>query len=190
MVIAGHIIFMTAYIYIYIYVYYKWYSFIHSINKHCPWKKWKKKLGGILVVLLVPITFSLAICEFNYTLFLVHLEQISVVIDLIDQQKQKFWTLNFHRMRYYASLKATKLSNYNGFGFWGHFCILEKLGWSLGREFSVIWSERLRGLGHCDQSPLGTQLGVENQTFRVTFGPKIDRPNAKINIRWVRLVPQ
>ena len=55
-----------------------------------PERNEKKKLGGILVVLLVPIIFSLAICEFNYTLFLVHLEQISVVIDLIDQQKQKF----------------------------------------------------------------------------------------------------
>ena len=78
-------------------------------------------------------------------------------------------------MRYYASLKDTTVSSYNCLGYWGHFHILEKLGASLGRVFSAIWGEWVNGLCHCDQSPLGTQLGVETQTLRVTFGPKIDK---------------
>ena len=93
-------------------------------------------------------------------------------------------------MRYYASLKDTTVSSYNCFGYWGHFHILEKLGASLGRVFSAIWGEWVNGLCHCDQSPLGTQLGVETQTLQVTSGPKIDSPNAMIIIRCVRLSPQ
>ena len=49
---------------------------------------------------------------------------------------------------------------------------------SLGRVFSTAWDESLG-----DQSPLGTQLAIETQPLRVTFGPKIDGPNAVINIR-------
>ena len=60
---------------------------------------------------------------------------------------------------------------------------MEKLGASLGRVFPVIWGEWVSGLCHCDQSPLGTQLGVETQPLRVTFGPKSDSPDAMINIR-------
>ena len=54
-------------------------------------------------------------------------------------------------MRYYASLKATTV-----------------------RVFSAIWGEWVSVLCHCDESPLGTQLGVETQPLQVTFGPKID----------------
>ena len=64
-------------------------------------------------------------------------------------------------MRYYASLKATIVSSYNCFGYWGHFYIFEKLVASLARVFSAIWSEWLRWLWHCYQNPLGTQLSVE-----------------------------
>ena len=85
-------------------------------------------------------------------------------------------------MRYYASLKATTMSSYNCFGYWKHFQILEKLGASLGRVFSAIWGEWISELCHCDQSPLGTQLGVETQPLQVTFGPKIDSPDAIITI--------
>ena len=85
-------------------------------------------------------------------------------------------------MRYYASLEATTKSSYNCFGCWGHLPILENLGASLGRVLSAIWGEWLSGLCHCYQSPLGTQLGVETQPLRVTFGPKIDSPNAVINV--------
>ena len=93
-------------------------------------------------------------------------------------------------MRYYASLKATTVSSYNCFGCWGHFHILEKLGATLGRLFSEIWGDWVNGLCHCDQSALGTHLGVETQPHRVTFEPKIDIPNAMINIKCVRLFPQ
>ena len=62
-----------------------------------------------------------------------------------------------------SSLEATIVSSYNCFGDWRHFHILEKLGSSLGRVFSAIWGEWVSGLCHCDQSPLGTQLGVETQ---------------------------
>ena len=93
-------------------------------------------------------------------------------------------------MRHYASLKATAVSSYNCFGYWGHFHILEKLGATLGRVFSAIWGEWVNGLCHCDQRALGTQLGVETQPLRVTFEPKIDSPNAMIKIRCVRLFPQ
>ena len=65
----------------------------------------------------------------------------------------------------------------------GHYHISEKQGASVGRVFSAISGEWLSGLYHCDQSPLGTQLLVETQPFRATFGPKIDSPNARINIR-------
>ena len=58
-------IYVCLYIYLYIYIY----SFIHSTNKHSPWKKWKKNLSRILVMLLVGITFSLANCDLNYTPF-------------------------------------------------------------------------------------------------------------------------
>ena len=34
-------IYMYIYIYLYLYIIYI-YLFIYSINKHCPWKKWKK----------------------------------------------------------------------------------------------------------------------------------------------------
>ena len=44
-----------------------------------------------------------------------------------------------HPVRYFASLKATTISSYTCFGYWGHFHILEKLGLSLGRVFSAIW---------------------------------------------------
>ena len=76
-------------------------------------------------------------------------------------------------MRYYPSLKATTVSSYNCFEYWRHFHILEKLGASLGRVFSEIWNEWVSGLCHCDQNPLGTQLRVETQPLRVTFGPKM-----------------
>ena len=33
---------------------------------------------------------------------------------------------------------------------------------------------------HCNQSPLGTQLGVETQPLRVTYGAKINSLNAMI----------
>ena len=83
-------------------------------------------------------------------------------------------------MRYYAGLKATTVSNYNRFEYCGHFHILEKLSSSLGRVFCAIWSEGVSGLCHCNQSPLGTQLGVEAQPLRVTFGANINSPNAMI----------
>ena len=86
-------------------------------------------------------------------------------------------------MRYYASLKTTTVSSYNCFGYWGHFHILENLGATLGRVFSAIWGEWVNGLCHCDQSPLGTQLGVETQPLRVSFGQKIGTPKAMISIR-------
>ena len=86
-------------------------------------------------------------------------------------------------MRYYAILKATTVSNYNRSRYCRHFHILEKLGASLGRIFSAIWREWVRELCHCDQSPLGIQLVVETQPFRVRFAPKIDIPDAMINIK-------
>ena len=86
-------------------------------------------------------------------------------------------------MRYFAILKGTTLSSYNCFGYWGHFHILEKLGASLGRVFPALSGEWVSGLCHCDQRPLGTQLGVETQPLRLTFGPKIYTPNAMINIK-------
>ena len=67
------------------------------------------------------------------------------------------------------------------FGNWWHCHILQKLGAGLGRVFSAIWGEWVSALCQCDQSPLDTQLGVETQSLHVTFGPKIDSPNA----RWV-----
>ena len=93
-------------------------------------------------------------------------------------------------MRYYASLKDTTVSSYNCLGYWGHFHILEKLGASLGRVFSAIWGEWVNGLCHCDQSPLGTQLEVETQPLRASFGTKIDSPDAMANIKSVRLFSQ
>ena len=75
------------------------------------------------------------------------------------------------------------MSSYNCFGYWGPFHILEKLVASLGKVFSPIWSEWVSVLCHCDQSPLGTHLGVKTQPLQVTFGPKIDSPNAMINIK-------
>ena len=86
-------------------------------------------------------------------------------------------------MMYYASLKSTTVSRYNCFGYWGHFHILEKLGASLGRVFSAISCEWLNRFCHFDQSPLGTQLGVETQPLRVSFGQKIGTPKAMISIR-------
>ena len=75
------------------------------------------------------------------------------------------------------------MSSYNCFGYLGHFHILEKVGASLGRVFSAIWGEQVSELCHCNQSPLGTQLGVETQPLQATFGTKIDSPNTMINIR-------
>ena len=93
-------------------------------------------------------------------------------------------------MRHLASLKATimqatitTVSSYNCFGYLGNFEILEKLGASLGRVFSANWGEWVSGLCHSDQSPMGIHLRVKTQPIRVTFGPKIDSPNAMINIR-------
>ena len=83
-------------------------------------------------------------------------------------------------MMYYASLKAMTVSNYNCFGYCWHFHILEKLSSSLGGVICAIWGEWVSGLCHCNQSPLGTQLGVETQPLRVTFGAKISSPNAMI----------
>ena len=93
-------------------------------------------------------------------------------------------------MRYYARLKATTVSSYNCFRYCRHFHILKKLGACLGRVFSAIWGEWVNGLCHCDQSPLGTQLGVETQPLRASFGPKIDSPDAMANIKSVRLFSQ
>ena len=90
----------------------------------------------------------------------------------------------------YASLKTTTVLSYNCIGYWEHFYILEKLGASLGRVFSAIWCEWLNGLWHCDQSPMGTLLGVDTQPLPVNFGSKIDSPNAVITFGWVRLFPQ
>ena len=86
-------------------------------------------------------------------------------------------------MRYYASLKATTLSSYNCFGYWGHLHIFGKRGGSLGRVICSTWGEWLSGICHFDQSPVGTQLAVETQPLQVTFRPIIDGPNAMINIR-------
>ena len=86
-------------------------------------------------------------------------------------------------MRYYASLKATTVSRYNCFGYWGHFHTLENLGAGVGRVFSAIWGDWLSRLCHCHQSSLGTQLVVGIQPFQGTFGPKIGRSNVVINIR-------
>ena len=66
-------------------------------------------------------------------------------------------------MRYYASVKAPTVSNYICFGYSGHFHILEKLSSRLGKVFCAIWGEWVSGLCHCNQSPLGTQLGLESQ---------------------------
>ena len=74
------------------------------------------------------------------------------------------------------------MSSYNCFGYWRDFHTLEKLGASLGRVFSAIWSEWISGLCHCDQSPLGMQLGVETQPLQVILGPKTDSPDAMITI--------
>ena len=82
-------------------------------------------------------------------------------------------------MRYYASLKATTVSGYNCFGYWGHFHILENLSASLRRVFSEVWFEWISGLFHYDQLSLSTQLSVETQPLRVTFGSKIDSLNTK-----------
>ena len=57
------------YIYIYMYIICDIHLFILLINIAPERNEKKKKLGGILVVLLVSITLSLAICEFNYTPF-------------------------------------------------------------------------------------------------------------------------
>ena len=83
-------------------------------------------------------------------------------------------------MRCYTSLKATTVSNYNCFGYCGHFHILEKLSSSLGGVFCVVWGEWVSGLCHCNQNPLGIQLGLETQPVRVTFVAKINNPNAMI----------
>ena len=72
------------------------------------------------------------------------------------------------------------LSNPVSFNEQDHFHILEKLSSSLGRVFCAIWGEWVSGLCHCNQSPLGTKLGVETQPLRVTFGEKINSPNAII----------
>ena len=40
-------------------------------------------------------------------------------------------------------------------------------------QFGVFWD--------CDQSPLGTQLGIKIQPLTVSSGPKTDSPNAVIN---------
>ena len=72
------------------------------------------------------------------------------------------------------------LSNPVSFNEQDHFHILEKLSSSLGRVFCAIWGEWVSGLCHCNQSPLGTNLGVETQPLRVTFGEKINNPNAII----------
>ena len=55
-------------------------------------------------------------------------------------------------MMHYAILKATTVSGYNCFGYWVHFHILEKLGASLGRVFSAVWSGWVNGLHHLIKS--------------------------------------
>ena len=85
-------------------------------------------------------------------------------------------------------LTLFSLSNPVSFNEQDHFHILEKLSSSLGRVFCAIWGEWVSGLCHCNQSPLGTKLGgplgtklgVETQPLRVTFGEKINSPNAMI----------
>ena len=52
-----------------------------------------------------------------------------------------------------------------------------------GESIFAICGEWVSGLYHCDQSPLGTQLGVKTQPLEVTFGPKIDSLDAMINIK-------
>ena len=83
-------------------------------------------------------------------------------------------------MRYYASLNATTVSNYNCFEYCGHFLILEKLSSNLERLFCAIWGEWISGLCHCNQSPMGPQSGVETQPLQVTFAAKINSPNRMI----------
>ena len=73
-------------------------------------------------------------------------------------------------MRYYVSLKAITVSSYNSFGHWGHFHISEELGANLGKVFSAIWGGWLSGLWHCDQSSMGTQLGVETNPTHSALG--------------------
>ena len=83
----------------YIYIsYISIYLFILLINI-APERNEKKFFSGLLVILLVGITFSLANCELNYTPFCCIwgictdlrklLKQISQLIDLTDQQKLK-----------------------------------------------------------------------------------------------------
>ena len=98
--------------------------------------------------------------------------------------KLKFWALNFASKEVLCKPKDQDNIKLLLFcQYWGHFHISEKLGASVGRVFSAVWGEMLSGLYHCDQSPLGTQLHVETQPLRATFGPKIDSPKAVINIR-------
>ena len=105
----------SSYIYIYIHLFILLISIVPKRNE-------KNCLSGILIFLLVAITFSLANCELNYTPFwcvwgiypnlLKLFKQGPWLIDLIDQHKLKFWTLNFasnetfgkSKAHYYASL--------------------------------------------------------------------------------------
>ena len=91
-----------TYIYIlYIYYLYIYYLFIPLININIvPERNEKNVLSGILVILLVAITFSLANFKLNYTPFWCIwgiypnlrklLKQVSELNYLIDQQKLKF----------------------------------------------------------------------------------------------------
>ena len=131
-----------------------------------------------------------------YSIFvhLGHLPQFKETVELSILTHRFDWlekdTLTFASNEVFCKPKGNCSVNYNCFGYRGHFHILEKLGGSLGRVSSAIWGEWVSGLCHCDQGPLGTQLGVETHSLRVAFGPKIDCPNAIINIRWVRLLRQ
>ena len=77
-------------------------------------------------------------------------------------------------------LKATILSSYNYFGYfgyWWHFQILEKPGLSLGRVFC-----NLGFYGIVIKAHLGTQLGVDIQPLTASSVSETDSPNAVINI--------
>ena len=75
-----------------------------------------------------------------------------------------------HPVRHFASLKATTISSYTCFGYWGHFHILEKLGLSLGRVFSAIW-----GVMALWSKLTGHSIRCRDPNpSRSSFGPKTD----------------
>ena len=115
MVIAGHIIFMTAYIYIYIYVYYMWYSFIHSINKHCPWKKWKKKkirwYFSSFISFNYPFFSYLWVQLYTFLVHLGHIPQFRQTVETNIFSHWFDWSATSHLASNQVSLKCKKPSD-------------------------------------------------------------------------------